>query len=333
MIQWYHQERNVPSDKAQRKETKMFINKKKVLEEVTRNDYKDTNGKFVVPKEVEMIQHAAFRTCDDMKSVVISDGVKKIVSSAFELCRGLREVYIGKDVEDIGESVFSDCHQIEKIIVDERNPFYRVTDNCLIENQSGRLLICYKGNTIPNDGSIYSIGVNAFSNRDDLRSIVIPEGVTAIDCRAFEKCYYLEEVILPESLKYIEGSAFCNCQSLETISFGSNLDCIGDRAFMYCYSLKNVTIPDNVRYIGEAIFADCIELENVSLGRGIRVIPSCAFTKCEKLSRVAVKYPVYIGYNTFSESGMVKDGFGLVPFEIKMENGERVLKLQDIKLR
>ncbi|MDR0441813.1 MAG: leucine-rich repeat domain-containing protein [Treponema sp.] len=61
---------------------------------------------------------------------------------------------------------------------------------------------------------------SGFSNRHELMlitSIVIPEGVTDIDNRAFSNCKNLTSVTLPKSIKRIGESAFGDCTSLTDV--------------------------------------------------------------------------------------------------------------------
>ena len=51
----------------------------------------------------------------------------------------------------------------------------------------------------------------AFSCCSSLKSIVIPEGVTKIDCSAFFKCINLTSITIPKSVKKIDSQAFNYC--------------------------------------------------------------------------------------------------------------------------
>ena len=64
---------------------------------------------------------------------------------------------------------------------------------------------------------VSGISRNAFSLSQQLREIVIPEGVKEIEEYAFALCTKLEKVTLPESLNRIAENAFVSCP--EGISF------------------------------------------------------------------------------------------------------------------
>ena len=68
----------------------------------------------------------------------------------------------------------------------------------------------------------------------NIKKVIIEEGVTSISYCSFDNCQKLESVTLPSSLIAIKGNAFSNC-----------------------FSLSNVTLPDNLEEIGKSAFEDC----------------------------------------------------------------------------
>lgn len=75
-----------------------------------------------------------------------------------------------------------------------------------------------------------------FSNRDDIVSVILPDGVEVIQANAFENCRRLEKVVFPSSLKKIETEAFRNCLSLKEINYKSDVEIAPD-AFAGCINL------------------------------------------------------------------------------------------------
>lgn len=53
-----------------------------------------------------------------------------------------------------------------------------------------------------------AINNQAFANRDDIKSVVIEDGVTSIGYMTFNKCKNLEKAAIPGSVKTIEQQAF-----------------------------------------------------------------------------------------------------------------------------
>ena len=76
--------------------------------------------------------------------------------------------------------------------------------------------IIAKGNyTIPD--SVFSIGIEAFSQCKGLTSIKIPMSLKEIGCLAFENCFSLTSVTLPASVEEIGFRCFSNCKNLKSI--------------------------------------------------------------------------------------------------------------------
>lgn len=103
-----------------------------------------------------------------------------------------------------------------------------------------------RGEIMRTDGTtrytIAAIGGGAFASQTQLTSVVLPEGVTEVEVRAFDGCNALENIALPRSLEKIGISAFSNCSKLTEIILPENVREIGDTAFINCTSLRTVTI-------------------------------------------------------------------------------------------
>ena len=61
---------------------------------------------------------------------------------------------------------------------------------------------------------------------EDIKEVIIPEGITSIEENAFEGCTNLTTVILPGSLKHIGRNAFVDCKSLKTTVLPESISAI-----------------------------------------------------------------------------------------------------------
>ena len=171
-------------------------------------------------------------------------------------------------------------------------------------------------------------------------NIDIPEGVTGIGDRAFEKATSnLKSVTIPDSVTYIGNAAFQDCRYIQRVTIPSSVTSIGYNAFLWCESLtsviytgtladwcaidfssgsanplsnKNVilyikdsqvtdaNIPNNVTEINYAFYG-YTNLTNVTIPTSVTSIGDYAFYNCTSLTNVTIPDSVTsIGVCAFS---------------------------------
>ena len=77
----------------------------------------------------------------------------------------------------------------------------------------------------------YNENSPATQKKDNVKKVVIQEGVTSIGNSAFSGCSSLTDITIPESVTNIEDSAFEYCSSLTDITIPGSVTSIGDCAF------------------------------------------------------------------------------------------------------
>lgn len=78
--------------------------------------------------------------------------------------------------------------------------------------------------------------------RDDIKKVVIENGVTSINDEAFQECVNLKEVTIPVGVTQIGYKAFEGCKSLQTIAIPASVKEIDYRAFFACSSLGEISV-------------------------------------------------------------------------------------------
>ncbi|MDY3108855.1 MAG: leucine-rich repeat protein [Lachnospiraceae bacterium] len=188
---------------------------------IGRSAFYGCNGltSVTVGNSVTSIGWYAFKGCRGLTSITTPNSVTSIGNSAFSGCTGLTNVTIGNSVTSIGYQAFYGCTELTSIIVDEGNSKYHSAGNCLMETATKTLILGCKTSVIPTDGSVTSIGDNAFEGCTGLTSVTIPASVTHIGEFAFSGCGALTSITVPDSVTSIGKRAFVGCKGLTSITY------------------------------------------------------------------------------------------------------------------
>lgn len=90
---------------------------------------------------------------------------------------------------------------------------------------------------IPN--SVTMIGDAAFADAEELTSITLPLGLTAVS-RFMLAGTAITNIVLPEGVREIGKGAFEDCTQLRTAFIPATVRSIGDRAFGYCVNMNEI---------------------------------------------------------------------------------------------
>ena len=135
---------------------------------------------------------------------------------------------------------------------------------------------------------------------EDIRKVVIEDGVTSIGDYAFSDFPFLETVTIPDTVTRIGEYAFDGCSILVTVDIPKSVKSIGGYAFGGCSSFTSVIIPDSVTKIGEYAFYGCANMESVSISKSITSLENGVFGDCFNLTYATIPDNVTsIGNDTF----------------------------------
>ncbi len=194
---------------------------------------------------------------------------------------GAKTVVFPKTLTSYYRYTFQYTDLVENIVVAEDNPVFSSRDGVLF-NKDGTALLVYPAQkaaaaySVP-DGvvsigdyafksslitaveipsSVKSIGFEAFSHCDNLKTVYVPDTVETLGKCVFSYAASLESVRLPAGLTTIPESLFQRCEALQSIQIPSGVTRIEDSAFAYT-ALTEIVIPDGVTEIAVRAFQGC----------------------------------------------------------------------------
>ncbi len=172
-------------------------------------------------KTVTQIYHYAFMDCTLITSIVIPDSVKDIGYYAFSGCTSITSITIPANVTNLIRKSpdknstyygvahpFANCTSLTDVNISEKNREYKSVDG-IVYSKDGTKLLIYpagrKGNfEIPN--GVVEIEDMAFYSNKFIALLVISNEVETIGTEAFTGCDSLKTVIIPESVTNIDYS-------------------------------------------------------------------------------------------------------------------------------
>lgn len=274
---------------------------------------------LVIPEGVNEIKDNVFTNCEGLTNVTISEGVTSIGLQAFQGCSNLASVSIPKSLTNIGANAFNACTGLTAVhLID-------IAAWCAIP---------FKQNSVDNP---LKIAGHLFMNGQEVKDLVIPEGVASISYGAFNGCKF-NSVSIPSSLTTISDYAFNSVEANTVyikdlaawckIQFGSEwasnplvgaqhlfvngeevtdlvipdgVTKINANAFYYCEALTSVNTGNSTKIIGGRAFCGCSKLNSVTIGSAVESIYDRAFFHCIELKSVIsqIEYPFEIPEYTF----------------------------------
>jgi len=119
----------------------------------------------------------------------------------------------------------------------------------------------------------------AFMGYASLVSIILPFSVKSIGIMAFSDCVNLKSVTFGEYVVSMGESTFSNCSSLTYLT-SNFVNTIGGSCFKNCTKLESVVIGNSVKSIGDFTFSGCLKLASINLPSTLSSIGIQAFKAC-----------------------------------------------------
>ncbi len=210
---------------------------------------------IIIPEGVKTISPYAFNYCTALKAVVLPSSLKTIGNYSFHLNSALSDVcYFG--TEETWKKISIDyCNDP---LVNAKRHYVDATkklgDNVYYEFDSTTGVL-----TVSGIGDMYDFSgweTAPFSDiKDEVKSIIISEGVTSVGDFAFAYCTSnVENISIARSVTKIGRAAFMSCQKLTSLVISEGVTSIGTNAFRDCYNIESLTLYGNLTSIADSAF-------------------------------------------------------------------------------
>lgn len=246
-----------------------------------------------------VIGENAFRGCNSLTEVVLSDNVVEIGAQAFGYCTNLTKFTLSANIIDFDPNIFKGTN-ITDLSVSNNSGDYAAVNGVMFSKDMKTLLMYPKtlaasAYTVP--AGVTAIAAYAFADNTDIAEVVLPAGLTTIDERAFSGCKNLKTINIPNTVESIGAYAFYSCASNYTAPAGLEISfekdgteglAIGRYAFNDA-KLTALDFPARLSSIGECAFYSCIRLKSVTFeneGSQLTFIDDWAFRGDYQLTRI-----------------------------------------------
>lgn len=127
-----------------------------------------------------------------------------------------------------------------------------------------------------------------FDHKDNIKSVVVEQGITVLGKSIFAQLVNLSEISLPNTLTEIGEGSFGDCTSLQKINLPDSLISIGNSAFYNCSSLKEINLPESLEIIENRAFSNCTSLTAVEWPPKVTKIGILVFENCSNLKEFTI---------------------------------------------
>lgn len=244
---------------------------------------KSLEGAYKIKEGTVNIADWAFLNREKLKSIEIPDSVVSIGSEAFRMCENLDCVYIS-DVAawcniDFKDAIANPFYYADELYIDGRLATNVVIPAGVTSISWSAFRGCTSITSIEIPAGVTKIEKYSFRDCTNLNSITIPDSVNNIGYLAFYNTgYYNDRTNWDESALYIgnhlirtraslkgdykvkDGTvtiadkAFFNRKNINSVVVSDGVSNIGDKAFMNCTNLNTITLPDSVKNIAYLAF-------------------------------------------------------------------------------
>ncbi len=228
----------------------------------------------VLPDSVSLVDHNAFRDCEDLTVVQFGKGELQLMSNVF-YNSGLAQVYIPDNLTYIGEYSLVGLRNLKEFQVSSTHPKYQTIEGLLYSKDGKKLIAAPAGKTgeitLPKELEI--LGFGAFENSALTKIHFHPESnILTFGYRCFYNAA-ITEIEIPASVVSFDYYAFAMCKKLTTVRIAENsqLKGIYEGAFYGCLNLHSLQLPDSIVEISDYAFYGCRSLTKLPISENSQI--------------------------------------------------------------
>ena len=238
-------------------------------------NYPNDVKKVVIGEGITAVGANTFSNLRNLTAVVLPKSLTSIGRCAFQSCDSLATIDLSR-ITTIGEYAFDSCHALTSVDIGSVTSM----DSYAFQNSGLQSITIPKTLTVVPD--------RAFPSCTSLREVVLHDQITKIGYSAFQSCYKLTSFQMPKGLKELDDLSFAGCYALKDVQLNSGLEIIGHGAFSDCKALEKLSIPDSVQKIEDNAFIDCTGLKSIHFGSGLSSVTYAAIQGCSNLTTLTI---------------------------------------------
>ena len=203
--------------------------------------FKKLAKRLVIEDGITSIDTAAFYGYDFM-DVKLPNTLETIGRKAFGGCKSLNSITLPTSLKTLGEHAFDGCYALTEIHVEDGNNAYYDMDGVLF-SKPDLALVQYpagKGGNYTVPENVTAINDSAFCNTK-IESVTIEGSLKSIGRNAFYGCRNLKSVYIDGEVDRVNDNAFAFCESLNEVEYEGEPK-FGKNVFYKCDKLNTTTI-------------------------------------------------------------------------------------------
>lgn len=153
-------------------------------------------GEVYFNDELEVTGNAVFQY-SYVKKVDLRH-VKAVRKEMFAHCQALEEVIIRDEEASVWEYAFFDTKNLKNIYLPPRSCLYQFA----FQRSGLETIVLGEGTTL------YEGDTNFFAGAYDLKTVILPDGITKLPKESFAYCFSLEKLYIPESVSAVSKGCF-----------------------------------------------------------------------------------------------------------------------------